>query len=103
MTTPDPILSRRQLLARSSAGFGSLALAHLLSASPTPPRLVPKAKRIIFLFMHGGPSSVDTFDHKPLLQRDGGKPLPFAKPRVQFAQTGNLLASPWAFKQYGQS
>ena len=62
-----------------------------------------KAKRVIFLFMHGGPSQVDTFDPKPLLTRDNGKPLPFAKPRVQFAQTGNLLESPWEFKKYGQS
>jgi hypothetical protein len=58
---------------------------------------------VIFLFMHGGPSSIDTFDYKPLLKRDTGKPLPFAKPRVQFSQTGNLLASPWEFRQHGQS
>jgi hypothetical protein len=42
---------------------------------------------VIFLFMHGGPSQIDTFDWKPLLHRDDGKPLPFAKPRIQFAQT----------------
>jgi hypothetical protein len=95
--------SRRQLLRTASAGFGSLALAHLLSADAGVARFAPRAKRVIFLFMHGGPSAVDTFDHKPLLTRDGGKPLPFAKPRVQFAQTGNLLPSPWAFRQYGQS
>jgi hypothetical protein len=53
--------------------------------------------------MHGGPSQIDTFDYKPLLARDNGKPLPFAKPRVQFAETGNLLASPWKFRQYGES
>jgi hypothetical protein len=58
---------------------------------------------MIFLFMHGGPSQIDTFDYKPLLTRDHGKPLPFAKPRVQFAETGNLLASPWRFAQHGQS
>src|SRR5207247_8248053 len=62
-----------------------------------------KANRVIFLFMHGGPSQVDTFDPKPLLTRDHGKPCPIAKPRVQFAQTGNLLKSPWEFKKYGQS
>jgi hypothetical protein len=67
------------------------------------PHFRPRAKRVIFLFMHGGPSQVDTFDYKPLLARDNGKPLPFAKPRVQFAETGNLLASPWKFRQYGQS
>jgi hypothetical protein len=62
-----------------------------------------RAKRVIFLFMHGGPSAIDTFDYKPLLHRDHGKPLPFDKPRVQFAQTGNLLQSPFPFRQYGQS
>jgi hypothetical protein len=53
--------------------------------------------------MHGGPSQVDTFDYKPKLQRDHGKPLPFAKPRVVSSQTGNLLASPWKFARHGQS
>ena len=61
-----------------------------------------RAKRVIFLFMHGAPSHVDTFDYKPLLERDNGKPLPFDKPRVQFAKTGNLLRSPWKFRQYGE-
>src|ERR1700682_6086392 len=111
-------LSRRELLRVSSTGFGSLALAGLLAdearaatigsgaASPLavkPPHFAPKAKRVIFLFMHGGPSQVDTFDYKPLLNRDSGKPLPFAKPRVVSSETGNLLRSPWTFKQYGQS
>jgi hypothetical protein len=68
-----------------------------------PPMFPARAKRVIFLFMHGGPSQVDTFDPKPLLTRDHGKPFPHAKPRVQFAQTGNLLKSPWEFKKYGQS
>ncbi len=67
------------------------------------PHFAPRARRVIFLFMHGGPSHVDTFDHKPALERDSGKPLPFAKPRVQFAQTGNLRRSPWGFRPYGQS
>ncbi|MEZ5977187.1 MAG: DUF1501 domain-containing protein [Planctomycetota bacterium] len=71
--------------------------------APRRPHFAPRAKRVIFLFMHGGPSQIDTFDHKPLLRRDDGKPLPFAKPRVQFAKTGNLLASPWKFAQYGES
>ncbi len=53
--------------------------------------------------MKGGPSHVDTFDPKPLLQRDAGKPYPFAQPRVQFAATGKLLGSPWSFTQHGQS
>jgi hypothetical protein len=53
--------------------------------------------------MKGGPSHVDTFDFKPKLQRDDGKELPFAKPRVQFAKTGKLLASPWKFRKNGES
>jgi hypothetical protein len=108
--------TRREMLTQCSVGFGMLALAGLLSEeearavgvyknplAPKSPMFTAKAKRVIYLFMHGGPSQVDTFDPKPLLTRDNGKPLPFAKPRVQFAQTGNLLASPWAFKKYGQS
>jgi hypothetical protein len=53
--------------------------------------------------MHGGPSQVDTFDYKPLLERDHGKPLPFAKPRIVSSETGNLLRSPWKFRQHGES
>jgi Protein of unknown function (DUF1501) len=104
--------SRRDLL-RLAGGFGYLALAGLLGeahADETPPRdplapkeahFLPRAKRVIFLFMHGGPSQVDTFDPKPLLQRDHGKPYPGEKPRVQFAPTGDLLRSPWEFRKYG--
>ena len=104
------------MLTQCSVGFGMLALAGLLNEeearavgvyknplAPKAPMFPAKAKRVIYLFMHGGPSQVDTFDPKPLLTRDNGKPLPFAKPRVQFAQTGNLLKSPWEFKKYGQS
>jgi len=104
-------VSRREMLRLSSIGFGSLALGSLLceegvadkGLAPKLPLWAPTAKRVIFLFMHGGPSQVDTFDHKPLLDRDHGKPLPFAKPRVVSSQTGNLLKSPWKFKQYGES
>ncbi|HEX7897465.1 MAG TPA: DUF1501 domain-containing protein, partial [Planctomycetota bacterium] len=94
------MLSRRELLARAGAGFGALAFRGLAAADAHFPA---RAKRVIFLFMHGGPSSVDSFDYKPLLLRDTGKPLPFAKPRVVFAQTGNLLRSPWDFKRHGAS
>lgn len=107
-------LSRRDLLRVSSAGFGSLALAGMLAeeqaraegANPLSvkaPHFPAKAKRVIFLFMHGGPSQVDTFDWKPLLKRDHGKPLPFARPKVVSSETFNLLQSPWAFQQHGQS
>ncbi|WP_020468655.1 DUF1501 domain-containing protein [Zavarzinella formosa] len=109
--------SRREMLRQSANGFGLLALAGLLAdeargqsaktvpdpLAPKPPQFPAKAKRVIFLFMHGGPSQVDTFDYKPLLERDNGKPLPFAKPRVVSGETGNLLKSPWKFKQHGKS
>lgn len=110
-----PSISRRTALQRAAAGFGSLALSSLLAndssasesiANPLaarPPHFLPKAKRIIFLFMAGGPSQVDTFEPKPLLTRDDGKPLPFEKPKIQFNSTTNLLKSPWNFKQYGES
>jgi hypothetical protein len=114
-----PVFNRRDLLRTSANGFGMMALASLLGneaaaaaigkpgaagpLAPKAPLFTPRAKRIIFLFMHGGPSQVDTFDPKPLLTRDSGKPYPGQKPRVQFAQTGNLLRSPWEFKKYGQS
>jgi Protein of unknown function (DUF1501) len=111
--------TRRELL-RSGLGVTALAglsvhpafglcgaqAANSISSDPLAPKrphFRPRAKRVIFLFMHGGPSQVDTFDYKPLLERDDGKPLPFAKPRVQFAETGNLMKSPWKFKQHGQS
>ncbi|WP_417396703.1 DUF1501 domain-containing protein [Gimesia chilikensis] len=104
-------ISRREMLRRSSAGFGSLALAGLLGSESQAagtslgqqPHFAPKAKRVIFLFMHGGPSHMDTFDYKPQLQKDSGKPLPFDKPKIFSAQTGNLLGSPWKFKQHGES
>ncbi len=110
--------TRREMLTQCGTGFGALAFMALYGEQAEaavaagaakgplavkPPHFPPRAKRVIFVFMHGGPSQVDTFDPKPLLTRDHGKPLPFAKPRVQFAATGNLLKSPWEFKKYGQS
>ncbi|HLW66167.1 MAG TPA: DUF1501 domain-containing protein, partial [Gemmataceae bacterium] len=73
------------------------------SLTPKTPHFPARAKRVIFLFLHGGVSHVDTFDPKPELAKRNGQPLPFAKPKFEFAPTGNLLASPWKFKPYGQS
>ncbi len=104
--------NRRELLKSTALGFGMLALQDILQAAeaaprdplkPRVPHFAPKAKRVIFLFMHGGPSQVDTFDYKPKLAVDDGKPLPFPKPRVVSGATGNLLKSPFEFKQYGKS
>lgn len=114
----QPNWDRRRLLKSCGAGFGAIALYDMLARSvaaapiaglPTSPlhshagHFPARAKRVIFLFMHGGPSHVDTFDYKPLLEKHNGQPLPFEKPRIQFSQTGNLLASPWKFQQYGES
>src|SRR5689334_15961999 len=80
--------SRRDFLAKSGAGFGSLALSYLLGQNnalalpgksplaPKQPQFVPRAKSVIFLFMEGGPSHMDLFDPKPLLRELAGKPIP---------------------------
>lgn len=97
-------ISRRNLLKSAGAGFGHLAMLGMLPGSAKAGLHLPaRAKRVIFLFMHGGVSHVDTFDYKPKLIADHGKPLPFPKPRVQFASTGNLGRPLWDFKQHGES
>ncbi len=106
-------MTRRLALRQCAVGFGGLAFLDLLARTGQAAALSPlaarpahfpaRAKRVIFLFMHGGPSHVDTFDYKPALTRDAGKPLPFDKPRVQFAKTGNLRPSPWQFRPHGES
>ena len=108
--------NRRRLLKTSAVGFGHLALTSLLqqespaaepkSTNPLaarPSHFPARAKRIVFLFMKGGPSHVDTFDPKPLLDRDNGKNPPFDLPKVTFARQGKLLKSPWKFKRHGES
>jgi hypothetical protein len=109
-------LTRRQVLRRFANGFGMVALAGLLAdearadavrdANPLavrPPHFPARARRVIFLFMSGGPSHVDTFDPKPRLARENGRPLPFPMPRLERTRTGNLLASPFRFRKHGQS
>ena len=110
-------MKRRSWLKGICRGLSGLAIADLLAREidnschgaiedqglPPGCHFPPRVKRVIFVFMHGGPSHVDTFDYKPELIRLHGQPLPIAKPRIQFAQTGNLLKSPWEFKQYGES
>lgn len=107
-------LSRRAMLKHSACGFGYLALAGLASQqataatpaaastgplAPKMPHFAPKAKRVIFMFNQGGPSHVDTFDYKPKLTSDDGKP--FGKGRV--AASAKVLGSPWKFSQHGES
>ncbi|MFP6619759.1 MAG: DUF1501 domain-containing protein [Pirellulaceae bacterium] len=103
-------ISRRHFVNQLGAGFGSLALGPLLANSQpvaaAGTHFAPSAKRVIMLFMFGGPSHVDTFDYKPNLNRDSGKQLPrSALPRVLSfpQQLGGLLGSPWSFKQHGES
>ncbi|MCH8830504.1 MAG: DUF1501 domain-containing protein [Planctomycetes bacterium] len=101
-------LSRRHMLAQSGCGFAALALAGVCAdaakpLSPKVPHFPARAKRVIFLFMHGGPSHVDTFDYKPRLQKEDGGKLPFKANPLLDAKTLRLLGSPWKFRQYGES
>ena len=106
-------MSRREMLMQCASGFGSVALAGLLtdrsfssmlnSGSRVGLHHPARARNVIFLYMDGGPSQVDTFDPKPRLTRDHGKPFPMERARTQFEDNGNLLGSPWKFKQYGES
>ena len=113
---PKTSLSRRAMLGRSALGFGSLGLYSLLSdasllatSHPGPlaarkPHFAARAKRIIFLFMHGGVSHIDTFDPKPRLDRDHGKPLPIKRSLTFNAKgAGGLMRSPWTFHPRGES
>jgi hypothetical protein len=107
--------SRRRFLQQAGLGFGSLALADLLhrdsyaapAANPLAelaPHFPPKVKSIIWLFMTGAPSQVDTWDYKPELQRRDGQTLAGADPKTGFFTTsGKCLKSPFGWKQYGQS
>jgi hypothetical protein len=103
------------MLARVANGFGLVALNGLLAeeaqagvgpADPLaarPPHHPARAKRVVFLFMDGGPSQLDLFDPKPRLKRDNGKPLPFEKPKLARTTTENLFGSPFPFKKCGKS
>jgi Protein of unknown function (DUF1501) len=109
-------LSRRDWLSRTGCGFGALALAGLSTAdaatadplAPKIPHFAPKAKRVIFLFMQGGVSHVDSYDYKPLLVKEDGKQFAFEDARVK-ANTGNRASSHrvmkplWKFAQRGQT
>ncbi len=118
--------TRREMLCQAGGGLGGIALAALLRerAFGLEPESVvgepgmvtgnhaarglhhrPRAKRVIFLYMDGGPSQVDTFDPKPLLDRFHGEDPSrfFAVEPTQFNNNGKVLASPWKFRQYGQS
>ena len=108
-----PGISRREMLFRSANGFGGLALACLMAErstqggvapsllSPRAPHHEPRAKSLIFLFMEGGPSQMDTFDPKPRLSRESGQALPFQAPTTVFNISDQLYGSPFQFRRYG--
>ncbi len=120
---PTPV-TRRDMLRSVGGGFGMLAFAGLFgrtalgastgddggsAAGVLAERALPathlpqRARSVIFLYMDGGPSQVDTFDPKPRLVDYDGKPFPMKTAPTQFNNNGNTLASPWKFNQYGQS
>jgi len=110
MNAEQPHLHRRAFLARSAGGLGGLALAHLLaptrlaaSNAPIAGHHRPRARAIISLFQHGGPSQMDLFDYKPALNKYSGKPYPGGDLEVHFdKQAGNVLGAPYQFSPRGQ-
>ena len=115
---PELAISRRELLQRSGMGFAAMGLGCLMASqelnaadknrlytnplSSRAPHFAPKAKRVIHLFMNGGPSHVDTFDPKPKLDELHGKKLPIENLRTE-RKTGAAFRSPFKFRRYGQS
>ena len=109
-------LPRRSWMMQTACGFGGLAASAMAagragasaSENVAEPHFRPRAKRVIFLFMQGGVSQVDSFDHKPALQKYDGQKMPFDDART-LAKTGErgveqrLMNSPWKFRQYGES
>lgn len=110
----DLLLSRRQLLGRCGTGLGMIGLASVLASdgrlqgaaanplAPRPAHFPGKARRLVHLFMNGGPSQVDTFDPKPLLDKFHGKPLSSPSLRTE-RKTAGALRSPYKFQRYGKS
>jgi hypothetical protein len=114
----DLTLTRRELLNRCGTGFGAMALAGLMAEvgltapaqaadytsplAPKKPHFPAKAKRVIHLFMNGGPSHVDTFDPKPMLEKYHGQALPMENLRTE-RRTGAGFRSPFKFQKYGES
>src|SRR5438270_454308 len=115
-----PPISRREMLTRCAGGFGAVALAALRAEAgfggeaetrrdPLAPRAghhPARARNVIFLYMDGGPSQVDTFDPKPRLQAEHGQPIRMPAPPTQFIPHNavpRVMASPWQFHRHGQS
>ena len=117
-------VSRRQMLRKSAMGFGAIAATALMSQpefggwvsaesvnddkpkgpfAPKKSHYAAKVKNVIYLYMDGGPSQVDTFDPKPLLEKENGQPFKMKIEPTQFNNIGKTLMSPWKFKKHGQS
>jgi hypothetical protein len=110
------VLTRRELLAQTANGFGALALSALFGASKSAfagdldgrrgVHFTPRARNVIFLYMDGGPSQVDTFDYKPMLEKHHGKNPAQVIGKVektQFDNNGTVMRCPWTFKRRGES
>lgn len=104
---PPELLSRRRMLQTTSSGFGWLAFAHLLQQAQAKEgraeHFPAPAKNVILCYMSGGVSHLDTFDPKPRLAKEAGKPMPVKIERTQFNNNGNIFPCPFEFKQYGES
>ena len=107
-------LTRREMLLRCANGFGAVAFAALAGeargqsapASARGPHFSPRAKNVIFLYMDGAPSQLDTFDYKPMLEKHHGKDPKQVIGRIertQFEQNGTVMRSPWGFRRRGES
>ncbi len=107
-----PFLSRRQALQEAALGFGGLALSSLVALGAEPasytlrpkrPHFPAKAKNVIFLYVGGGPSTIDMFDPKPLLRKYNGQPAPFEIKGRALNGSQEVMASPWDFTRCGKS
>ncbi|MEQ8762320.1 MAG: DUF1501 domain-containing protein [Planctomycetota bacterium] len=106
--------TRREMLLQCANGFGALALCGLWSekgfgrvlqdeTALAAPHHAPRARSVIFLYMDGGPSQIDTFDPKPRLDAEDGQPIGMKIPKTQFDNVGTVMRSPWKFRRYGES
>ena len=117
---PEPrrFITRREMLRQTSTGFGFLALSALMAEeahaavaqavaegplAAKAPHFAPRVKNVVFCYMSGGLSHIDSFDPKPRLAAEAGRPMPFQTERTMFNQDGNILPSPWEFTRYGRS
>ena len=111
-------ITRREMLRQTSTGFGFLALSALMAdeahaavaqavtegpLAAKAPHFAPRVKNVVFCYMSGGLSHIDSFDPKPRLAAEAGRPMPFQTERTMFNQDGNILPSPWEFTRYGRS